>query len=137
VSSSLPEAVAAVVRDEMERVGVPGVALGVLADGKVATSAFGSASIETRVPLRPHSVFRIASITKPFTATLAFLLAEEGRLSLDEPVLDGEEITLRHLLSHQSGLDCELPGGLDGVAALRDLDLRAVRRWASPGELWA
>jgi CubicO group peptidase (beta-lactamase class C family) len=133
----VPSPLAAVVRDELERVGVPGLALGILADGEVATAAFGAASVETGVPLHPESVFRVASITKPFTATLAVLLAEQGVLDLDAPVLAGEAITVRHLLSHQSGLDCELPGGLDPEAALAELDVSSVRRWAAPGELWA
>jgi CubicO group peptidase (beta-lactamase class C family) len=134
---ALPTVLVELIGDELERVGVPGLTLGLLADGDSTTAAFGTASVETGAPLQPQSVFRIASITKPFTATLAFVLADDGVLDLDEPVLEDEEITLRHLLSHQSGLDCEIPGGIDAVAALRDLDLGAVRRWAPPGDLWA
>jgi len=134
---SLPSALADVVREELSHRGVPGLALGIAVDGQVETAAYGTASVDTGVPVRPDSVFRIASITKPFTATLGFVLAEKGVLSLDEPVLADESITLRHLFSHQSGLDCELPGGLDGVSSLQLIDASAIRRWVPPGELWA
>jgi CubicO group peptidase (beta-lactamase class C family) len=130
-------ALADVVREQLERRAVPGLALGIAAHGEVETAAYGTASVDTGVPVRPDSVFRIASITKPFTATLAFVLAEQEKLALDEPVLTGEGITLRHLLSHQSGLDCELPGGLDGVGSLQLIDASSIRRWTPPGELWA
>src|SRR5215211_7681117 len=125
------------VRGELERVGVPGLALGILHDDEAVTAGFGTASVETGAPVREGSAFRIASITKPFTATLAFVLAEEGVLALDEPVLATEGITLRHLLSHSSGLDCELPAGLWGVASLDELDVSSLGRWVGPGELWS
>jgi CubicO group peptidase (beta-lactamase class C family) len=94
-------------REERERLGVQGFALGLLSDGEAVTFADGFASVEARAPVTPETSFRIASITKPFTATLALALAEEGRLPLDEPLRD--DLTPRLLLSHQAGLACEWP----------------------------
>jgi CubicO group peptidase (beta-lactamase class C family) len=125
-------AVESVVQREMERVGVPGVAVGTLHDGRVETGAWGVANLATGEPLRPDAAFRIASITKPFTATLTLAL----HLDLDDAALTGEDFTLRHLLSHSSGLDCELPA-LERHRSFDELDFSVVRRWATPGELWA
>jgi CubicO group peptidase (beta-lactamase class C family) len=119
---------------EVARFEIPALVVGTLADGVTSVRAYGEAEEDSR--------FRIASITKPFTATLAALLAEQGKLDLDEPVLDGG-ITLAHALSHSGGLGCELPGeGLerfgsgDGALAAVAETLDEVPRHAAPGELW-
>lgn len=77
--------------------------------------ASGFANLMDETPISPESAFRIGSITKMFTATVILQLAEDGMLTLDDPltlwlpeVADqlpyGDEITLRHLLSHTSGV---------------------------------
>lgn len=77
--------------------------------------ASGFADLKEAIPMSPDGGFRIGSITKMFTATVVIQLAEEGVLTLDDPlamwlpdVADqvpyGDQITLRHLLSHTSGL---------------------------------
>lgn len=84
------------------------------ADG-VFSSATGYSKLEDEIPMQATDSFRIGSITKMVTAALALRLAEEGLLSLDDKLADwlpeiaaelpnGEQITLRHLLSHSSGL---------------------------------
>lgn len=74
---------------------------------------FGFANMEFRVPNEPNTKFRIASISKPIVAVLAMRLAERGKLSLDSKVSDflpdyrkdiAEKVTVRHLLSHTSGI---------------------------------
>jgi CubicO group peptidase (beta-lactamase class C family) len=73
--------------------------------------ARGLGNIELGVPLRPDSVFRIGSVTKQFTAAAILLLAEEGKLSLSDPItkfvpdypVQGHIVTIQHLLSHTSG----------------------------------
>src|SRR5687768_6412494 len=85
------------------------------------------------------TLFQVASITKTFTSTAILLLAEEGKLSLDDPVgkhlptlrdetgLDTDAITIEHLLSHQAGFDGDhlfvgrVPEGLDQLATARRL----------------
>jgi len=92
---------------------IPGLSLAVVRDGKVEKlSAYGLANVELAVPASPQTVFQIQSITKTFTSAAIFMLMEEGKLSLDDPIgthLEGtpdtwKAITLRHLLSHTSGI---------------------------------
>lgn len=101
-----------IVAGEVARFGA-GAALAVAHRGEVIHArGYGLASVELGVPVAPDTVFPIASITKPFTALAMLMLAEEGRLSLDDPLTrhlrpnpawDGA-ISLRHLLNHTSGL---------------------------------
>src|SRR5215813_1273523 len=96
---------------------VPGAALAVVLDGKVAlTKAYGQRDVEAHLPVTAATQFVICSITKSFTATAVALLHNEGRLDWTKPVRDylgesrlhdpvaTERITIRDLLSHQSGL---------------------------------
>jgi len=91
----------------------PGCALGVLKDGKVLYShGYGLADVEHSVPITPTTVFHIASVSKQFTAFAIYLLATEGKLSIDDDVRKylpelhdfHRTITIRNLLNHTSGL---------------------------------
>jgi CubicO group peptidase (beta-lactamase class C family) len=91
----------------------PGCALGVARGGaSVLTRAYGMANLEYDVPNDPETIFESGSVAKQFTAAAVMLLAQEGKLSLDEDVRKhlpevpdfGETITIRHLLQHTSGL---------------------------------
>jgi len=95
--------------------GFPGLAVAVTdRDGLVASEAFGLASLEAGTPVTAETYFELGSIGKTFTAITALQLREEGRLDLDEPVTtylpwfevrsDHTPITIRHLLTHTSGL---------------------------------
>lgn len=73
--------------------------------------AFGMANLELNVPMKPESVFQLASITKQFTSVSILMLMEQGKLSLKDPLSKyiadyprGNEITLHHLLNHTSGI---------------------------------
>jgi CubicO group peptidase (beta-lactamase class C family) len=118
-------------RSERERWHVPGVALGILDRGRVETWADGLASLETREPVTAETRSRIASITKPFTATLAMTAVQDGLLSLDAPTRDG--LTPRLLLSHQAGLACEWPEPLDRYGDGDDVLERLVKDAPEPG----
>jgi CubicO group peptidase (beta-lactamase class C family) len=92
---------------------VPGAALLVLRDGKsLVARGYGYADMERRVPVTAQTNFRLASITKQFTAAAVLLLAGDGKLALDDrarkwlPSLPAEAdaVTIRHLLTHTSGL---------------------------------
>ncbi len=92
---------------------VPGAAVLVLHEGKpVFRRGYGLAELEQATAVTPQTNFRLASVSKQFTAAAILLLAEDGRLSIDDPLkrwLPGlpaaaEAVTLRHLLSHTSGL---------------------------------
>src|SRR5262249_25115423 len=91
----------------------PGVALAIAREGQVLYQAgYGMADLEWRQPVRTDTVLGLGSTTKPFTATAVVLLAQADRLRLDEPVRaylpdyhgPGAAVTLRHLLSHTSGI---------------------------------
>ena len=91
----------------------PGCAVGVYRDGRIRYArGYGLADLEHRVPISPATVFDIGSTSKQFTAATILLLAQEGKLSLDDdvrrflpelPVYE-RPITIRHLLHHTSGL---------------------------------
>lgn len=92
---------------------VPGLALVVVKDGKIIRErGYGLANVELGVPVTPDTVFQSGSASKTFTAALVLLLEKDGKLKLDDPIsryLDNTPkawagITIRHLLSHTSGL---------------------------------
>jgi len=104
----LDGAVTAACEEALSRWGVPGAAIGVLADGEVATQGFGVLDLRGDEPVTAESTFRIASITKPFTATLALYLSLSGLLALDEEVAGPVAgLTPQHLLSHVGGFEGE------------------------------
>ncbi len=92
---------------------MPGAAVLVLRDGQpVVRAGYGLANLEARTPATPETNYRLASVTKQFTAASILLLAEDGRLTLDDPgnkwlpslPKAAEAVTIRHLLTHTSGL---------------------------------
>lgn len=97
--------------------GVPGASLAVLADGEVGAAASGVLNIDTGVGATTESLFQIGSITKVWTTTVVMQLVDEGLVELDAPVRRylpeflvadpavSESVTIRHLLTHSSGID--------------------------------
>src|SRR6185436_18535968 len=91
----------------------PGSALLVLQDGKpVRTVVEGAADIQTGRKVTRKTNFRLASVTKQFTATAILLLAKDDKLAIDDPAAKhipawpayANDVTIRHLLTHTSGL---------------------------------
>lgn len=90
----------------------PGLSLSVMRDGRIVRSlGVGLANIETGTPVTPESVFHVGSITKQFTGAAIALLAEDGKLSVDDKLARflplfprAGEISLRQMLTHTSGL---------------------------------
>lgn len=91
----------------------PGCAVGVARGGQIVLErGYGFANLEYDAPITPETIFEAGSVTKQFTALAVLLLAEDGRLSLDDPVrkyipeLDpsASAVTIRQMLSHTSGL---------------------------------
>jgi CubicO group peptidase (beta-lactamase class C family) len=102
----------AFINKEMAGKGIPGLALAVLRNGRlVLAGTYGFANLETETPVRPTSVFELASLTKPFTATAVMLLVRDGRVGLDDSLakyIDGapddwKAVKISHLLSHTAG----------------------------------
>ena len=90
-----------------------GCAVGVNVAGKVVLEkAYGMTDLEHGVPNKPDTIFEIASVSKQFTAAAVLLLARDGKLSLDDPARKylpelpdyGRPLTIRHMLTHTSGL---------------------------------
>ena len=120
-----PDAAAQVKRvfSRFDSTATPGCAVGVsLAGDTQLTAAYGMADLEHDVAIRPDTIFEPGSVTKQFTAAAVLLLAQQGKLSLDDPVRKyipelpdyGAPLTIRHLLNHTSGLRDW--GSLEGIA---------------------
>ncbi len=121
----------AVCEGAQEEWAVPALAVATLVDGRVTTVALGC-DRDTR--------FRIASITKPMTATLALALVDPEERTGVWP----EDVRVRHLLSHTSGYDCELAdrdyprfGQGDDALARCVAELPGVRRFFGVEEVWS
>ena len=140
----------AAIRDSMpnalEQIGAPGLAWGVIIDGELAASgAVGLRDVEANQPATPQSIFRIASMSKSFTALAILALRDEGKLSLDDlvtrhipefagvmlPTKDAPHITLRHLLTHSEGFPEDNPWG-DRQLAIPDATLSDWLRQGLP-----
>lgn len=130
---------------------VPGAALLVVQDGEpVVRKAYGLANLEPRAPATPGTNYRLASVSKQFTAAAILLLAQDGRLGLDDPLRRwlpslpdaANGITLRHLLTHTSGLvdyeDLMAPGATEQVLNADVLRLLNPedRLYFTPGSAW-
>lgn len=117
---------------------VPGASVLVLRDGEpLLRRSYGNADLEAHVAATPRTNYRLASVTKQFTAAAILLLAEDGRLSLDDPLRKwlpslpaaADPITLRQVLSHTSGLvdyeDVMAPDatGQGALEQIRDVDV--------------
>lgn len=134
--------------------GTPGVAFGLVKDGESAADALGTTSVADPRDVTTGTLFRLCSVTKPMTSTLAMSLVEEGALDLDQPVVEWlpdlaladartrADLTLRHLLTHTSGLegewrgDLELYGRNDDALARLIADYPRLAQYAPLGRYW-
>lgn len=122
-------------RDFAQRSNVPGIAYGIVIDGQLAhVGVSGVRDVAAQAPVDTATVFRIASMTKSFTAAAILQLRDAGQLSLDDPVeryipelatlrsptTDSPRITIRHLLSHSEGFPEDNPWGDQQLAATDD-----------------
>ncbi len=130
---------------------LPGVSLAVIKDGRIVKAAgYGLASLELTASASERTVYEIGSISKQFTADAVLLLAEDGKLSLDDPLSKflqrtppaWSAISLRHVLTHTAGLP-DFDTGNIGFSYRREyteaefVDLLAARPLDfAPGERW-
>ena len=104
----------------------PGISFGIVVDGQlVYTNSYGYTDIDKKIPATSSSMFRIASMSKSFTAMAILKLRDEGKLDLDDPAskyipelkdlkyptADAPLITVRHLLTHGAGFPEDNPWG--------------------------
>lgn len=148
---ALREQIDAAARATLADTGVPSASVAIVQNGAIIyLHAYGDASIAPQTPATPAMRYSIGSISKQFTAAAILLLAQDGKLSLDDPVSRfvpnlrrGNEVTIRELLSHTSGYqdywpqDYVMPNMLKPVTTERILD-----QWArkpldfDPGTEW-
>lgn len=98
---------------EWDRNDSPGAALGIIRDGRIIYKrGYGMANLEHNIPIKPDSVFRIASISKQFFAAGIIILEQQGKISLDDDIRKylpelhdyGHTVTIRHLIHHTGGI---------------------------------
>ncbi len=111
--------------------GVPGMQIAVIDDGEVRWHAnYGVMNVETRQPVTDETLFQVASLSKPIFAYLVLRMLEEGRIGLDDKLVDyvvpfdmpehewNREITVRHVMTHRTGLQNWRPAAPDAAAAM-------------------
>ncbi len=151
ISSKDQAAIDSAVQKVLQTTGAASASISIVKDGKPAYAhAYGFARLETNTPAAPEMRYKIASNSKQFLASAILMLAEAGKLSLDDPVARfmpgltrAQDVTIRQLLSHTSGYEDYYP--LDYVTPLmaRDTTPRAIlEMWAKkplnfePGTKW-
>jgi CubicO group peptidase (beta-lactamase class C family) len=143
LAAAFPE-IEKIFKSWMERLQPPGAVLGVIIDGELAwVKAAGVRETTNNSPVTPETVFRIASMTKSFTAMSILKLRDEGKLSLEDPVSryipevanlsyptsDSQVLNIRHLLTHSEGFPEDNPWG-DRQLAQSD---KTMRDWIRGG----
>ena len=151
ISAALREKIDAITKQALTTTGVPSASVAIVQGGAITyLQAYGDGRIEPHTPALPAMRYSIGSISKQFTAAAVLLLAEQGKLSLDDSVARfvpnltrGNEVTIRELLSHTSGYqdywpqDYVPPFMLQAITADKILD-----QWArkpldfDPGTDW-
>ena len=144
--------IASLAEARMKEYGVPGVALGVIADGQQSIRGLGVTNVEDPLPVTPHTVFPIASISKTFAATAMMRLVEQGKVDLHAPVRTylpdfkvrdesvSREVTVWHLLTHLGGWEGQVSGPDRGADTLRNFvatSLPDLMQVAPPGKAWS
>lgn len=141
------------IEKKMRENGIPGLAVGVVKNGKVIfAKGFGTTKITGGDPVTTRTVFNLASITKNFTATAVMQLVEQGKINLDARVTEYlpyfrlkdegyKQITIRHLMTHTSGLEFieenpfERKAGYDAGALEKHIrELSSLTLASVPGE---
>ena len=136
---------------KMAEYDMPGVALGLVQDGKIIyTKGYGVRDTSTKAPVTENTEFQIGSITKSFTSLAIMQLVDQGKLDLDTPIVKylpdfktadpeaTQKLTLRHLLSLSSGLpataDADLYTARDRQKVVADT--ANIKPFAQPGQVW-
>jgi CubicO group peptidase (beta-lactamase class C family) len=146
------DALAALVTQKMEEYGIPGVAFGVVKDGRMTLRGFGITNADNRQDMTPETVFPIASISKTVTTTAIMRLVEQGKLDLEAPVqryLPGfavqdpalsREVAIWHLLTHTPGWEGQITPQDRGIVSLEyfaGTTMRDSPQVAPAGRVWA
>jgi CubicO group peptidase (beta-lactamase class C family) len=145
------EQLSSLVTQKMAEYSVPGVAFGIVKNGKALTRGFGVTNIDDPQTITADTIFPVASISKTIAATAIMRLVEQGKLDLEAPVqryLPGfrvqdervsRDVALWHLLTHTPGWEGQLSApdkGADSLAAFVD-SMKDLPQLAAPGEVWS
>jgi CubicO group peptidase (beta-lactamase class C family) len=137
---------------QMEKRGVPGVAIGILHNGSMQTAGFGVTNVDHPLPVTDETLFQIGSISKTFTGTLIMRLVEEGKVDLDATVRTyipdfkvadaetAERVTVRHLLTHMAGWEGDFfhdTGPGDDALARYVADMADLAQLAPVDTVWS
>ncbi len=151
VSPEWKAKVDAAVRRVIDKTGVPSASVGIVQGGKVVyTAAFGQARLSPVLAAKPEMHYAIGSISKQFTTTCILLLAEDGKLTLDDPVsrwfpelIRSKQVSVRNLLTHTSGYEDYAPQDYTIPAWTKPTKpIDVVHEWAGkpldfdPGTKW-
>ena len=131
---------------------VPGMAIGILRNGRRELHGYGVTSIDTEYAVTPETLFQVGSISKIYTTTMVMKLVQDGVLELDAPVSrylpeltlttsgTQDEVTVRHLVTHTSGIFgdhfADFGWGDDALQLYCD-SLAELPQIYAPGELWS
>jgi CubicO group peptidase (beta-lactamase class C family) len=155
--ASSRDAIDRYVEAEMAKQHIPGLALGIYRNGGIVLAkGYGLANVELHVPVTPATVFQSGSVGKQFTATAIMMLVEEGKIGLDDSLPKyfpdapptWQQITIRNLLTHTSGLkdytddDQTRSGGSFDLRAdyTEEQEVHIIETFPldfQPGEKWA
>ncbi len=138
------------IKQMMADYSVPGVGIGLVQDGKIIyTKGYGVRDTKTNAPVTENTQFEIGSITKSFTSLGALQLVEQGKLDLDTPIIKylpdfklsdpaaTQKVTMRHVLSHTSGLPPANADVFQGKPRQQILtDIASINLTAQPGQTW-
>ena len=146
------EQIAALVTQKMAEYGVPGVAFGIVKNGKATVRGLGVTNLDNPQAVTPDTIFALASISKTVTTTALMRLVEQGKIDLDAPVtqyLPGfrvqdaaatRNVKIWHLLTHTPGWEGQLTSedrGAQTLAHFVDTTMRDLPKLAEPGEVWS
>ena len=150
VWGGIAEQVDTYIEAEMQKRKIPGLSLAVVKDGQVLIAkGYGYANVEHQVPAKAETVYQSGSVGKQFTATGVMMLVEEGKVHLDDKITQylneapahWKDITVRHLLTHTSGISEKL---YERINMRQDFteeqifkEIAAVPLEFAPGEKWS
>ena len=145
------DALVSLTEAKMKEHGVPGVAVGIVADGAVTIRGLGITNVEDPLTVTEHTVFPIASISKTFAATAMMRLVEQGKVDLRAPVRTylpdfrvrdeaaSRDATVWHLLTHLGGWEGQVSGPDRGTDTLKNFltTITDLMQVAPPGKAWS
>lgn len=145
------EQLAALVTEKMQAYGVPGVAFGIVKDGRVTVREFGVTNLDNPQPITADTIIPLASISKTVTTTAIMRLVEQGKIDLNAPVQkylpdfrvqDDEAsrtVAVWHLLTHTPGWEGQLTPDDWGTQTLAHFveTMKDLPKLAEPGEVWS